>query len=873
MFKFFLNFIDLPQIGLVEIEEPFGFDGATHEIKQDANKHARNVIIANADIKLEFTRHNFKQYDYLDFELERKGWEIDIEFILQKENVTFSTGIIDGLTAQRFRDSIEFNIIQNTTFEFIKKNESIEINAFSDKSLKGETIVPCQTQNIFLKAKPIYQTSKWDSKNIQFFSSAFIVPININTTVIKPEVTIIPIVNNLLIYEIKKSLAPYDDRVVAYDIPYTFANYKNALIPNVLINSTFNLSKVKVLCKNINIKITSFNLNNTNPLRVKLILYEFILDNLQNVIVLNEFIIRDYIVTAVSNSTSDFIINENFEYIKEFENLSSGTNLGVYLIAEQISITQQTNANRTSYITFSCEGVEITATSTAFNSIIKGVRLHDLLEHQAKSMGTNLIDNVFLNNEYKDNFVMNGRMLANLNDLPFNNDFKNTFESVCVESASDYQITNAGIEILPFTDYYKNIEIGEFTELPDSNGEVTINNELSINAIEIGFKKSSFEKSGNKENTDDDVHTKLQAKFESNKADATYKREISHIRSAYIIEEQRIKGNEVEEKTTTLENDENLVIIDCVPTPISLQNNINAFLPYKITNNILEILSNGFINWRNQGLIIGQQITENGNLCQVTNIEDFKLTLLKLVPPFFTGTGEGTFTIVYTLQGVAYTNRTNEGFTEIKGVRNGDNYSNLQFSLKRILQKYNKWWGSAGQYLSNKKLNVTEIKVNNKLETRLINESTNVIDFAPIELTNNFINDRLLNGNVHKLKVFASFEKATQLFTDIKEIKGFVKINTLNNQIIKGFIKDANYRWRTQELVLTLQEMKDNKIINLTEIKDNIKNFNVIDGFVYVYDFDNILMFKPKLHTSYSIGGVVYENLNDFENNFINLIN
>jgi hypothetical protein len=66
--------------------------------------------------------------------------------------------------------------------------------------------------------------------------------------------------------------------------------------------------------------------------------------------------------------------------------------------------------------------------------------------------------------------------------------------------------------------------------------------------------------------------------------------------------------------------------------------------------------------------------------------------------------------------------------------------------------------------------------------------------------------------------------------------------------------------------------MKDNKIINLTEIKDSIKNFNITHGFVYIYDFDNILMFKPKLHTSYSIGGVVYENINDFETNFINLL-
>jgi hypothetical protein len=857
MFKFFLNFIDLPQIGLVEIDEPFGFDGATHEIKQDANKHARNVIIANADIKLEFTRHNFKQYDYLDFELDRKGWELNIEFILQKDNLTFSTGIIDGLTAQRYRDSIEFNIIQNTVFEYIKKNESIEINAFSDKSLKGEVITPCQTHNIFLKAKPIFQTSEWDSKNLINQFTTF-------NTSIQYTFHLMPITNILNKFEIQTSYAPYDEFFSVHN------NDNGAYIldkfhPNRIITAKNNITNLTLNIKNINLSLNR--VGGLANARLRISLYKYI-SNAEMTILTNfsEVVFFEQQVQTAGLQINNFNINYNIQ------NLNSGESIGLFIVKRTDGSAQSSATGANWNLQYSCEGVEITATSTSFNSIIKGVRLHDLLEHQAKSMGTNLIDNVFLTNEYKDNFVMNGRMLANLNDLPFNNDFKNTFESVCVESASDFQITNQGIEILPFTDYYKDVEIAEFTELPDSNGEVTINNELSINAIEIGFKKSSFEKSGNKENTDDDVHTKLQAKFESNKADATYKREISHIRSAYIIEEQRIKGNEVEEKTRTLENDENLFILDCVPIPAGTTNTINAFLQYRITNNILEILSNGSINWLNQGMIIGQQITENGNLCQITNIENFKLTLLKLVPPFFTGTGEGTFNITYNLQGVAYTNRTNQEFAEITGIRNGDNYSNLKFTLKRILQKYNKWWGSAGQYLSNKKINITEIKVNNKLETRLINETSNVIDFAPIDLTNNFINNRLFNGNVHKLKVFATFEKATKLLTDVKEIKGFVKINTLNNQIIKGFIKDANYRWRTQELALTLLEMKDNKIINLTLIKDNIKNFNVIDGFVYIYDFDNILMFKPKLHTSYSIAGVVYENLNDFENNFINLI-
>jgi hypothetical protein len=855
MFKFFLNFIDLPQIGIVEISEPFGFDGATHEIKQEPNKHARNVIIANADIKLEFTRENFFQYDYLDAELERKGWEINIEFILEKDNNTFSTGIIDGLTAQRFRDSIEFNIIQNTVFEFIKKNESIELNAFSDKSLKGDAITPCQTYNIFQKAKPIFQTSEWDSKNLDFVGSA-------GSGDNDNEAYIVPAVNTILNYGVQTTFAPYDVVSNNGDFDWTI------LYPNRLLTAKQNLNNVKIKIKNININFDQYQGDTSDVASIKMVIYKYNLN--QDGINVSNFQSFDIVPLQFFSGWSSALIINNFTYEIE-TNLIANQSIGCYII---FKVSRNSDFPNKWKLIYSTSGIEITANSLSLNSIIKGVRLHDLLDHQAKSMGTNLIDNVFLQPEYINNFALNGRMLANLNDLPFNNDFKNTYESVCIESASDYQITNQGIEILPFQDFYKDVEIAEFTELPDSTGEITINNELSINAIEIGFKKSSFEKSGNKENTDDDIHTKLQAKFESNKADATYKREISHIRSAYITEEQRIKGNEVEEKTKTLENDENLFIIDCIPLPAGTTNTITSFLQYRIIPNTIEILSNGTFNWLNQGLQIGQQVTINGTLFSVLILENFKITLQYLNNfPSGASNGETTFNITYILQGVAYTNRTNEGFTTITGIRNGDNYSNLKFSLKRILQKYNKWWGSAAQYLSNKKLNVTEIKVNNKLETRLTTETSNVIDFAPIELTTDFINARVLNGNIHKLKVFAPFEKATQFFTDVKEIKGYVKINTLNNQIIKGFVKEANYKWRSQEFLLTLHEMKDNKIINLTEIKDSIKNFNTIDGFVYIYDFDNNLMFKPRLHTSFSIGNIIYENIELFNENFINLLN
>ena len=74
----------------------------------------------------------------------------------------------------------------------------------------------------------------------------------------------------------------------------------------------------------------------------------------------------------------------------------------------------------------------------------------------------------------------------------------------------------------------------------------------------LKFKKSSSDRTGNEVDTNDDVHTSLQLKMPSKKADAVYNLEFNHIRSAQLIEEQRRKGNQIDGKTRTLENDENL---------------------------------------------------------------------------------------------------------------------------------------------------------------------------------------------------------------------------------------------------------------------------------------------------------------------------
>ena len=100
-FKHFLNFLSLPSVGTIEIAEPIGFDGASYKVKQDDKRFGRDIIIANEDTELTFTRDYFEQiqitqilpngeifnyasqgFDYLLDIFQNDGWEGKVEYII-----------------------------------------------------------------------------------------------------------------------------------------------------------------------------------------------------------------------------------------------------------------------------------------------------------------------------------------------------------------------------------------------------------------------------------------------------------------------------------------------------------------------------------------------------------------------------------------------------------------------------------------------------------------------------------------------------------------------------------------------------------------------------------------------------------------------
>ena len=801
---------------------------------------------------------------------------MSVEYIINYNGTDFTTGEIDGLTYKVSDNEISFKVTQNTLHSYIKKNDSVKIDAFSDKSLTGLPITPCATHDIFLKAKPLYQISEWESTDE--IGNGFSRTDNKDSVHNEPTTITLGSNNTLIVkkYGIEDTFNSFSTRwnLDSYGFPLDGLNFQYLEAKNTLTD--------------VNIKITDL-IAHTR---------QFKSDFFENIVLSGSgyvrFVIKYGYETDLANITTIVLYERTFGFVDSspieylptsFEAnipiIEQGMRVWIYLQPfSEATFNQYSPISLASYNVYATMlkmKMSITATSTALSTVVKGVRLYDLLRHQANSYDTNLNDLGVFNNtsEYWNNFAFNGRMLGNLANQAFNNEFKNLYNSVCDEAFADYQIDNSGITIDFINNYYKNEEIAVFTEMPSNEANYTANSDYSINLFNLKFKKSSSDRTGNELSTNDDVHTSLQLKMPSKKADAKFDIEFDHIRSAQLIEEQRRKGNTIDGKTRTLENDENLFLLDCIELAPNTTNEFTQFLRYRILEdtNALEIVSNGTFVWTNLGMQVGQTISvsftglTDGTNFQITALEDYTIRLIFLNNfPTSDSDGETSITFDYILQGVLYTNRTNQGFTNIEGIANSDNYSNLRFTFKRILNKWRKIINTAGQYLIGQEANVTEIKINNELVTRMTGESADVVDFAPIEITE----DRILNGRVYEIKVFCDFDKATELFTETRDLKGYVRAVRNNNSVIRGFIKNARYTWRSQELLLTLEEKQDNLITEITDL--SVYNFNIVNDFVNLYDANNLPLITPKEYKYFSINGIIYNNLEDFTENLLNLL-
>jgi hypothetical protein len=903
-FKHYLNFLSLPSVGTIEIAEPIGFDGASYKVKQDDKRFGRDIIIANEDTELIFTRDYFEQiqitqilpsgevfnyasqgFDYLLDIFQNDGWEGKVEYIIEKDDVTFTTGIFSYYTSVVEFDNIKVKIIQNTNREVLKRLDDTDIDAFNNKSLDGRTITPCQTTNILLKAKPIINISNWEKSYGNYTSMAIgrFYTITLN--------------RQLSQNDINNSLVSYSDVLFH---PLNGVNREMSFAQHIAGGSSYTsapegqstkLIKAQSETTNITVNIKfKGRLRSRNGGATSFIYY--IMKSEPNLFFENyrdrNF---DKVLEVPLSSTSYIDVDLNISFNSNI-NLSAGQILyGGY--------SGLTDASFIDMIIYD-SNIEILVTETSIDTVVKGIRLIDLIKHNVKSivdMPVNASE-YDLGGEHYDNFAFNGLLLGQITDKPFYNKFKDLM-NIPMETCSDYQINPDNIEILPYSDYYKDTELAVFDELPSFSSNSMFSKQYTLKNADFKYSRSSSERETNSKNSIDDVHTETQ-KFITDSVDGSLKVDIKHIRSAFLIEQARQRAFENQE-TTSLQNDDNLFLLKCVTLSPGSTGTFGAVLLQQIdaTTNNLKILNNNEdgdgidFNWTLLGFTVGDTffIDEGTNSGQYT-VVSITTTVLELdkvsgVPTF---AGEEFIKLRWFYTNVTYTNQTNETYTLIEGVANPNDYSNLDYSWGRNIKRWYPYLSSATKFKPNGEIKTSSFKINGNLVTRKSTESQNVSDSADI-LNSDIASLKILNPFNHTVKVYAPFNVVTTLIQRIRDDKGYVTVNLNDGRMIKGYVQSMDYTWITEELDLVLEEkfISDFMEIDLTvnldttttttitnpnyQTKTDLKSFQINNIFVTLYDSVDNTLYPPTRFTNVKINGVQYTDITLFSDALTLLIN
>ena len=857
--KFYLNFVS-PNFGKIEITKPIGFDAYSFKLSQRANGFGRDKNIGAEQIDLQFISGYFEKaneprtqpngvvinnltmcFDEILQAISERGSESKIEFFVN----TFNNGLLD--ISESTTDNLKYfscSIVQDTTRALIERKKDIKTDVFGFIDTFGNPQIPLTKTKILLKAKPTIQGSNWVSQGLNNFVDSTD-PINQ-----------VRAFNFALFIEksnIDDTLTAFEPIITApdYDAPSMADNYK-------LIRAESTLTNLKVSVKqNMSYTVTQgpfpgsgvvflyviygqvYSAQNTNPKRITLY--------------------NDNFVSSVQKTVN---VDETFTYT--IDRLEVGESVWVYW---------GVFGNADCVINGTVVSSEITmqTTSTAVNSVIFGVPYFNFLQQGIKSIsGLNLEANDIQTGEFKDQFVFNGNLIRQKDDKPLNFVFKDEMNDL-KELNGDYQILDDKVQLLQYSEFYPNIEIGAFNVSPDEAiFERKFNNRFKDFSLEFNYQ--NFQNDKDESNTIDSVHTEAQFQHANEQVDNTTEVSINHIRDPFLIETMR---KDALKNTTALPTDDKIVLLDCVAIPINSFGNLPAVLLMRVLfdGTRLEILGTKAINW----LLLG---FENGNTVEITRGENIgfyavlqhSATILELT--FVSGvcnfSGETFINLRYPLTNVFLTNRTNEGFDLIEGVESPENFSNLKYTIKRNLSRnsWSSYLATINKDVPNGVVRNTYFKNNGELTTQF--QGGEVLT----EKANLLVSDlsvKILNKHEITTKIAIGFETAKQLIEDIENLKGFIRILDPNNKMYKIHPRVVDMVWRDGVMEITGEERNESDFVTIVKTSQLIINevgypevigllewFRFTGEYLQIFDKQSIALINPTKFDKVIFNGITY---------------
>jgi len=850
--KFYLDFIS-DGFGKVYIDEPFGFNSVSFDLNQKEKGMSRDVQFNGGESQFEFTHMRNHYLDKILYYHQKYGFESKV--ILGIEIKGFPTILGDLDFAKCITDGIEYfkcKVIQQSDLQIIKRRKSVKVDVFSDKDLDGNPITPLVTENMLFKAKPVFQTSKWEQSG------------------------------------------DFNERLVSFGIDYY---YFNPAINQTQSEIEDTLGFFEVLVKN-NTADTFSVLKAKNPLKkiqidISDVLIHFDTDvaNGGNGYAELSLVIKKGKEFATAEKTTLFSAiryeNESYDFsggfLQTIESVDRGESVWVYF---ELKVRESTTLG-TGFERFECRislaniKMKITAESTAYNSIVPSFRLVDVMRQVIKSISGNAISapRFDVAGQFYDNRLFNGNFLRNVltvndNGVTKTKPFLISLEDIeqsMVEMKGDYEVNDPvffGIE----KDYYTNIESGFFDDTQFSKMNKVFNDEYCVISMKYGYKNYQALKEISEPNSADVVHGMadmlLANKMVENKKEVV----VEWNRDSFLGESSRRKGFEIASNTSAQEDD-SLFCWDTVKTVgdqsfeevSEFKHEYNAATS-KLSLRILDV------NLIILGIEVGTPLVIYNDLNQGSYIV-FSITPNELMLTKTTGTisasndGVRVTKYAYTLleSKIPFTNYTNQGFTEISNLNGKDSYSNLRYSVKRNVENYyNSYLATCNLYHKEKAITVTDYKNNGLCSTTYLGKK--IVENAPFVPSNPILSPMLFNDVVFANVEFADF---IALQNNIRSQRGYIRSIDNTGNVIKLYPKKMSYENLSKELTIVGEEKFEPIGITIVK-KDGLIEINsetiltkliykITGEMLYLYDLNNYRLYNSVYINKVSINGSLYE--------------
>jgi len=523
MYKHYLKFISLDREDLYQISEPIGFDGATFVLEQEPKRYGRDYQFG-AISKLTFinayteladniqiidplgntsNRLNFG-LEWLLYIYKKFGFESKVEYILEKDGVFFSNGMLD-FTEKGLTDGYTYfncKLIQNQVVADVKRRFDDTFNAFSTKNAKEEDITPMPTFNYLKRAVPIFQLSKWKYG--------------------------LPTPKDFLLES--SSSFNFANAVEEFGIDNTLSYIQGAGNSDIFryVRALNDLSQVKIRITNLDLKFLPFINEGDVTLSIK---------------------VGQDIDTATSYDVqtidlADGQFNSSFSLDLDF--IQRTDYIWIYFRVEGGSVTMR----------FTSMDIEISAISTAIDQVIKASRWIDLIKQSSKFTSNLPINAPLFENggtHYK-NVVFNRGMVSQKTET-FNATTKDVFNSVS-EVNCDYEISDTDIQFKQQEEFYQNQEIAVLQILPDYDATQEFNDKNMINKFRYGY--DTYEQDRTSVDTDQSFHTDSEWRFQNEQVE-----NFKEIKNKFVrdpLATQKMVNIEIDQPSTSTDQDDKIYI-------------------------------------------------------------------------------------------------------------------------------------------------------------------------------------------------------------------------------------------------------------------------------------------------------------------------